>query len=465
MKYKNCIRKRVGLYLIVSFAVIILSGSFSNAFAQGVRTSYFMDNVPFRLKMNPALQPTRGFFNIPAVGALGISASSNTISIENFIDIIENDNDFLTSEKFIRQLDNKNRIDLDVTTDILSFGFYSGKGFWTINVGARAIATTTIPRQMFEFARNSGELELGKVYDIRDMELHADIFGEVGIGYSRPVNERLTLGGRIKFLAGLGNMDAEINEMYINAGNTAWNVKTRGKLKASDKGLEVISEIKDTGKEYIIDVDHDKPRINISGYGASLDFGATYKIIPNLTLSAAILDVGFIKWSKSSTTIAVTDSEHSYSVSSQSADIGSSPDYTTQPSDVFDWDLMQFEEMEPESRSTTLRSTLNIGAEYTFLKGKLGIGLLSSTQFLLPEAYTELTLSGNYHPNNWLGTTLSYSFLHSEFKTLGIGLKLGPVFIGSDYLMTKAPKEVKRVNGYLGISIPLGRGRTNYWYD
>ena len=39
----------------------------TNGYAQGLRTSYFMDNVPARLKMNPALQPARGYFNIPAM--------------------------------------------------------------------------------------------------------------------------------------------------------------------------------------------------------------------------------------------------------------------------------------------------------------------------------------------------------------------------------------------------------------
>lgn len=113
-------------------------------------------------------------------------------------------------------------------------------------------------------------------------------------------------------------------------------------------------------------------------------------------------------------------------------------DYITSNTDIFDLDLIQFEEGEAKSRKTTLRSTLNLGAEITLLNNKLGFGVLSSTQFTLPKSYSELTVSANYRPRNWFGATLSYSFLHSEFKTVGIGLKLGPIFIGSDYLMTKA---------------------------
>ena len=146
--------KKSFTFLKVSCVAVLLSIMWiSEGLAQGLRTSYFMDNVPARLKMNPALQPARGYFNIPAIGAIGLSASSNKLSIDDFIDIIENENDFLNSDKFISRLDNKNTMNIDLTVDIISFGFYSGKGFWTVNLGARSIISASIPKSMFEFAR------------------------------------------------------------------------------------------------------------------------------------------------------------------------------------------------------------------------------------------------------------------------------------------------------------------------
>lgn len=189
----------------------------TNGYAQGLRTSYFMDNVPARLKMNPALQPARGYFNIPAIGALGLSISSNKLSIDDFVDIIENKNGFLESDKFMNRLDSKNTMNIDFTTDILSFGFYSGKGFWTVNLGARAIVSASIPKTMFEFARNADKFDVGDMYDIKNMELHADVFSEIGLGYSRPITEKLSVGGRFKVLVGVGNLDAKIDEIYVNA--------------------------------------------------------------------------------------------------------------------------------------------------------------------------------------------------------------------------------------------------------
>lgn len=464
--------KKSFTFLKVSCMVVLFSVmGISENLAQGLRTSYFMDNVPARLKMNPALQPARGYFNIPAIGAIGLSASSNKLSIDDFIDIIENENDFLTSDKFMNRLDNKNTMNIDLTLDVISFGFYSGKGFWTVNLGARSIISASIPKSMFEFARYANidpdfNEALNFDYDIKDMELHADIFTEIGLGYSRPVTKDLTIGGRVKFLVGLGNLDAKIDQIYANVNTSdmssyqSWKVRTKGRLETSMKGLEFGYN---SDGEYIDDIDFDSP--GVSGYGFGIDLGASYNLLGCINISAAIIDLGVINWTKSSTTIATTEGEHDYGDFTNFNPDEFDPDNieTYQAGDVFDFDLIQFKtEEKTKSRSTSLRSTLNLGAEYTLLNNKLGFGLLSSTQFTQPKAYSELTLSANYRPRNWFGATLSYSFLHSDFETLGIGLKLGPVFIGSDYLMTKSAGDANRVNAYLGVSVPLGKKRLDY---
>ena len=79
-------------------------------------------------------------------------------------------------------------------------------------------------------------------------------------------------------------------------------------------------------------------------------------------------------------------------------------------------------------------------------------------------ANTELTLSGNYRPVKWFEATLSYSFIHSKFKTYGIALNFSPswinFFIGSDYMLTKVTPQCLPVSGnamnlYMGVSVPL----------
>ena len=140
-------------------------------------------------------------------------------------------------------------MNIDLTLDLISFGIYSGKGFWTVNLGARSIISASIPKSMFELARYANtnpelDANVNLNYDITDMALHANIFTEIGLGYSRPVTKDLTVGGRVQLLVGLGNLDAKIDQIYAHvntddlASYQSWKVKTKGRLEASMKGLE-----------------------------------------------------------------------------------------------------------------------------------------------------------------------------------------------------------------------------------
>ena len=454
------------LFLVVA---AIVAMSVTAGHAQGLRTSYFMDNVPARLKMNPAFQPMKGYFGIPVLGSLGAMVSSNSLSISDFQDMMDDETGFL-SQKFIDNLEDDNTMTIDFNTDVLSFGFFAGRSFWNINVGARVIFNASIPKEMFEFARNSGEIKEGDHYEIEDFDINANAYAEVGLGYSRKVNDRLYVGARVKALLGAGNIDAQINRISVNATGeaTSWNVVTDGRLEASMKGLELVN---DEGTDYINDVDMDS--FGISGFGLGFDLGASYEVIKNLHVSAAVLDLGFISWGKSSTKVATTNQEFNYQTLASDAGVSTNPedyegmteeevndmleDYVPEnASDILDYDLFRFEEeTEVSGRTTSLVSTLNIGAEYTLWDNRFGVGLLSSTQFVSPKSYSELTVSANFRPGNAFGATLSYSFLRG--KTLGLGIKLGNFFIGTDYMMTKSFDDAQRLNAYLGVTLGFGK--------
>ena len=55
---------------------------------------------------------------------------------------------------------------------------------------------------------------------------------------------------------------------------------------------------------------------------------------------------------------------------------------------------------------------------------------------------------------SWLNAAISYSMIQSAGKSFGLAVKLGPLFIGTDYMFFG--KSTKTVNGFVGISVPLG---------
>lgn len=429
---------------------------------------------------------------------------------QDIIDIIDDGDDFYTKPDFMNRLKDNNKLNVNFSTEILSAGWYKGKNFWSFNIGLRTDIGANLTKNMFTFLNEMETVEenwRNSNYDISGQQLNINAYTEIGLGLSRQINSRLTVGARVKALLGIGNMELKLNRVAMSANlpsdqqinqwssESYWNsmspsqaaqaaqelkdkfnnyhanLTVGAELKSSFKGLELQEE---EGKDYVTDFDFDSGKLGIAGYGFGIDLGASYKILDNLTVSASVLDLGFISWSKSSTKIASANPDpidikgSTYAnmvdpnnpntvmnaVNQLQNDAQGYMDRVTN-GDVLDYDMLQLEVSDAkESRKSRLASTLVLGAEYGFFNNKLAVGVLSTTRFVQPDALTELTFSANYRPKSWFNVALSYSAIQSAGKSFGLGLKLGPLFVGTDYMFLG--KNSNSVNGFVGVSIPLG---------
>ena len=495
--------KLIGVFFIMLVCTL-------SANAQFLRTSYFMEGTHYRQQLNPALTPTKGYFNLPVIGAVNATVGSTSLGYQDIIDIIDDGDDFYTKPDFMNRLKDNNKLNVNFSTEILSSGWYKGKNFWSFNIGLRTDIGANLTKNMFTFLNEMETVEenwRNSNYDISGQQLNINAYTEIGLGLSRQINSRLTVGARVKALLGIGNMELKLNRVAMSANlpsdqqinqwssESYWNSMTPSQaaqaaqelkdkfnnyhanltvgaeLKSSFKGLELQEE---EGKDYVTDFDFDSGKLGIAGYGFGIDLGASYKILDNLTVSASVLDLGFISWSKSSTKIASANPDpidikgSTYAnmvdpnnpntvmnaVNQLQNDAQGYMDRVTN-GDVLDYDMLQLEVSDAkESRKSRLASILVLGAEYGFFNNKLAVGVLSTTRFVQPDALTELTFSANYRPKSWFNVALSYSAIQSAGKSFGLGLKLGPLFVGTDYMFLG--KNSNSVNGFVGVSIPLG---------
>ena len=495
--------KLIGVFFIMLVCTL-------SANAQFLRTSYFMEGTHYRQQLNPALTPTKGYFNLPVIGAVNATVGSTSLGYQDIIDIIDDGDDFYTKPDFMNRLKDNNKLNVNFSTEILSAGWYKGKNFWSFNIGLRTDIGANLTKNMFTFLNEMETVEenwRNSNYDISGQQLNINAYTEIGLGLSRQINSRLTVGARVKALLGIGNMELKLNRVAMSANlpsdqqinqwssESYWNsmspsqaaqaaqelkdkfnnyhanLTVGAELKSSFKGLELQEE---EGKDYVTDFDFDSGKLGIAGYGFGIDLGASYKILDNLTVSASVLDLGFISWSKSSTKIASANPDpidikgSTYAnmvdpnnpntvmnaVNQLQNDAQGYMDRVTN-GDVLDYGMLQLEVSDAkESRKSRLASILVLGAEYGFFNNKLAVGVLSTTRFVQPDALTELTFSANYRPKSWFNVALSYSAIQSAGKSFGLGLKLGPLFVGTDYMFLG--KNSNSVNGFVGVSIPLG---------
>ncbi len=439
--------------------------------AQYLRTSYFMEGASTRVQMNPGLQPTRGYLNLPLIGGFNVTANTNSLGINDIIDITKDGNDFLNNNTLYNSLQQDNRFNLNLNTNLLSFGWIKGKNFWSVNAGLRMDIGAQINKDMFTMMRTMNSFDIDNIagrehtYKMGNQSINMNAYAEVGLGLSRRITEKLTVGARAKVLLGLARTEVNIEQFDLNLEVPEVKVGQEdfseedwyGKNYSYDAKANVVTTLKGGGMTFdennmINGFDLDASSFGIAGTGFGIDLGASYSIFNNLTVSAAVLDLGVMKWNKNNTTMATVEGHQNVTISEDNYDqyIGG---------DILSLDRFDFKKDEEADykSSTKLSTTILLAAEYGLLNNKLSVGAVYSSRFVQPKTQTELTFLATLRPSNAFNAAISYSPILSGGKSFGLALKLGPIFAGTDYMYFGGNS--KTINGFIGLSLPLGGKR------
>lgn len=433
---------------------------------QNIGASVFMKDLHVSNRINPAYQPERGFLAIPLAG--GMQAEFASTGMMDMIDALTADEDILHNDSFYNGLHDYSNINTDMDINILSFGWWKGRNYWSVNIGLKTDASLSVPKSLFNYLRevnlydsNAGNgFELADV-DIRNMSMRAKAYSEIGVGYSRQINEKLTVGGRAKMLLGLLDVDMTIDEVSVDmrlpedpndpeswqSGNYGGSSVGRGHIRAAYHGGGLSFD-----EEGHVD-GFDMNGFGIAGYGFGVDLGATYSPIQNLNVSAAVLDLGRLKWQKSSTSMARADKEA----------IEITPDnYDSYlQGEIFDLDMYDMRKVENNGYTTGLNTTLMLGAEYLLGSSRqFSVGAMYSARFLKPSTRSTINLVGGFVPEGkFFHATAAYSYIQETGSSLSSVLKLGRFFIGADYVF--AGTRSGSFNAFLGTAFPLGKTKSS----
>lgn len=282
-------------------------------FAQELRSTYFLEGATYRHQMNPAFMGERAYVAIPALGNLNVGLQGN-VGISKFLFRYDDPkyslttflNPSVSADEFLGGLGKTNEMNLSLNMPIISFGFHKWGGFNTFGLNLRTNTNMTFPYELFEFMK-VGQLG-GQVtkYDFKDLTIRANAYAEIALGHSRSIGENLTVGGKLKFLVGGGNVNAYVEEASIVMSEESWQVNLKGQADVAVNGvswktkavtLEDGNQTLERQKVNGVDFDYN----GLNGFGLGIDLGAVYKMdnfIEGLTVSASLVDLGFIRWKK-----------------------------------------------------------------------------------------------------------------------------------------------------------------------
>lgn len=456
------IMKRIKYFTLILFTAFAMNGV-----AQTAKSAYFLDGTFQNFRLNPAMKAERGFFSL-GIGNLMIGTNSN-VGISHFL---YPQDDHLTTfmsssvdqDEFLDRMPDFARLGLNFDETLLSLGFRLLGGYTSFSVSMHSNTSMALPKGFFEFAKKGLQ---ENHFDFSGINLNTMSYAAATLGYSRDVYKGLRVGVNLKYLMGLAYADATFDRFNIELSEERWMIESHMQAQAA-----LISEVYiEDGNEETLDNLQMGP-FSPAAHGFAVDLGVMYdmkEIVPGLTLSASVLDLGLINWQyMMSLENDGTPIKWEGVKDATIDDLGNSFEKEFERIENDFEQMMELKVRDRESVSTNLNATMYLGAEYNMPFYKpLSVAALYGKKFSRYdyEGWDEVRGYINLAPLKWF--ELSANIGHTTYGTSwGWMINLHPrvisIFIGSDYMISNITPQyipVDNLNYHFtfGITKPIGK--------
>ncbi|MEE1226856.1 MAG: DUF5723 family protein [Bacteroidales bacterium] len=463
---------------------IIVSGLFICLFLTSNNKSiaqkdilYFLREAPQVMQYNPAITPCSNFYLSLMLGVTDIGVHTSGFSYHDLIHKhpIYSDSLQLDLEGFRTQLSDNNFINFNYDMDLLGFGFKIGKNYFSYDLSLTLDSRVNFSKGIFDLILEGNNANNGNIRLLDGRLLDVNSYITNAIGYTREINDRLSIGGKIKLLSGIVNI-------HTNEANLELNFKDSEKISAHGEldiltaniigDLSITSLFKENASaDFIVPenlntiLDHAMDNV-----GLSFDLGASYRLLENLELSASVVDVfNFISWNTHTTQIINNKPFEEIVFEGITSSIDSiETNFETQINSLADSisSALDVRTQNISSYTTHLPMKIYFGATYNFGKvnylhalfnTKIGAGRIYDTHISLFYSLHTRLLSLSF------GNMFRSTNLFNPSALISLKLGKGQIYVGGN-LHTNKDFNVADYNGFdifMGINTTIGK--SNYW--
>lgn len=456
----------------ISLIILILATSLLQTFAQDASVLYFTKHSPVRHNLNPAFMPEgyKIYVGIPGLSNIDVNAGNNSYVLSDFCKIKNGEiysvfdaNPTKGIGDVLSEAKNTIKANASTSINLLNFGItIKDTHFINFGVSLKTDVSASVPSPWIKYMFDTEDLtKLSGTFDLSRTTTDFNLYSEFALGYAEKLDERLTVGAKFKYLLGHVSAHMDLSNVKVQMDYNEWILKGKGDMYVSWPVLKIENmkngqlyfditqkEIKNEKGE-VVDYEYDinpKDFFKPQGHGFAVDLGATYKLLDDrLTLSASLLDWGFINWAESAQRI-VLDADAGFEFEAANMQEGEDP------IDMINLLLDEFNRVEFNkfyyadtsknlSYKTKLTPKLYIGGEYSFLNEKISVGLLSKLYMGKCRTREELSIFGNYRPHRFVDLSIGYDFVTASAHNIAFGanFNLGPInlFVAADQIPLK----------------------------
>ncbi len=394
--------------------------------------------------MNPAFVPSSKIVVALPSLAGGIYNTLGGVSVQN------------GKTQFNNYTASRNTISGEKDVSYIGVGFRVGeKGFFSLTQNLHETLSLSGSTELFQTIVQGNAQFIGKKIDVAPL-LNFKIYNEIGLSFAYGLNEKINVGGKLKYLSGFGaaqtqsasqlslltNSDIyqlQFTSDYTLQASANFSAKTLGNLDTFP--LPSLKSISQTAKT--------------DGQGIGLDLGATYKINDKISVNASIINLlGSIKWKNSNS----YNSNGSFAING--LDIVRLVKDSTLKIKAPNLDTLA-KEMNFKKTATPFSTTL---PRYIYFSAgyKITNALTANVLAQLSSVGRCFALNGTYRLNDWAEAGLTYSLRNGSRSDIGtnIVLKGGPVqvfFIADNLFALQKPLNVYNANLRGGINLVFGK--------
>lgn len=465
--------KKIFFTLICALCCASLFGQYAN--------SLYFDKLNYRQHhLNPAFRPaSKIYVGVPMLSSITVGGGNSDLSLMDIFTkgTVNGESQTLLFldknakggvDHFLEAWHGKERIHASYQIDFIDAGVrINDQLYVTLNAANKLSSSATIPEALCTFLIKGMENGEQFNFNLDKLAFSAQLYTEIGGGINMKINDRLDFGVKAKYLMGHANIQSNLTQMNMVASEEEWHITGEGSIRICTPNVEITTS--DSGR---IDgvLFNDERVTKPMGHGLSLDAGLAFHLTDHITLSASVLDFGFITWSGNiQEIVAKNDFVYrglEYEVSHNNSATGWWGPYKEALRDLLG------KNDHPASYTTWLNAKLLVGGEVTLLDDHLSVGILSQTHLQKHLVREEVVLAGNVRVNPYFSGTLTYSFFNG-WNNIGLALNgnAGPInlYAAIDHIPLrfanieghKVPCYIRdmRVSAGLGVVIGYKRER------